>query len=89
MKSIYLFIFEKQREAPAKSPRLIKTEILPVIQTVEIVTPAPSLVDYNDLLDAMEQLVERLNELVSFKFCSTLRLFILINYCKCPCRNSK
>ncbi|XP_057375677.1 uncharacterized protein LOC130696603 [Daphnia carinata] len=49
--------------APKTGKYIITGGVVPSLQTVEVVTTSPSLTDYSDLVDAMEHLVERLNEL--------------------------
>lgn len=48
---------------PKTGKYIITGSVIPSLQTVEVVTTSPSLTDYSDLVDAMEHLVERLNEL--------------------------
>ena len=52
---------------PIKATRYIIETITPSTKTVEI-TSSPLISDYTDLVDAMEHLVERINELVNLNF---------------------
>lgn len=54
---------EKIELVPKTGKYIITGSVIPSLQTVEVVTTSPSLTDYSDLVDAMEHLVERLNEL--------------------------
>lgn len=60
--------FIHREETPAKALRHINKDEVPIVQVVQVqVTPAP-LIDHSDFLEAMEQLVGRLDELVGFVF---------------------
>ena len=60
---------------PIKATRYIIETITPSTKTVEI-TSSPLISDYTDLVDAMEHLVERINELVNLNFLIFLNILI-------------
>ena len=60
---------------PIKATRYIIETITPSTKTIEI-TSSPLISDYTDLVDAMEHLVERINELVNLNFLIFLNILI-------------